>query len=85
MSSNDDILIQIIKRQDDIFDLISQQKEILAKQQESLNYHIKRTDLLEEDLRPVKKHVYMINGFLKGFGAVSVLLGILKIAHDYLF
>ncbi len=45
----------------------------LAKQHVSLVDHIARTELLEKDLAPIKKHVYMIQGAM----ALITLLGIL--------
>lgn len=46
----------------------------LAKQHVSLEEHIKRTNLLEEQLKPVNKHVDMVNGALKLLGFIAVLL-----------
>lgn len=58
----------------------------LAKQHKSLELHMLRTDLNEEQLKlirqeakPVQKHVAMIEGGLKAFGAISAVLGILKL------
>lgn len=45
---------------------------LLAKQQQSLEYHIKRTDLLQEEIKPIRKHVYMVQG-------VGAFLGILAL------
>lgn len=42
----------------------------LAKQAKDLEYHIKRTDLLEDKLIPVEKHVSLVNT------AFKVLLGL---------
>jgi hypothetical protein len=64
-----------------------------AKQQvmtEQLKEHMRRSDLLEtglgdirKDMRPIQKHVAMVEGFFKGLGAVAVamtvLSGILKL------
>ena len=53
---------------------------LLARQEEQLRYHIKRTDLLEEsvdllrkDFIPVKKHVELVNSLCKIF---TILVGI---------
>lgn len=58
----------------------------LAKQHKSLELHMLRTDLNEEQLKlmrqeakPVQRHVAMIEGGLKAFGAISAILGILKL------
>lgn len=56
----------------------------IARQEEQLAYHIKRTDLLEEDLRPVKNHVDLA---LKLGGAfmfiVSIIAGVAQIMQWY--
>ena len=73
------------KLTDDIVDV----KVILAKQEENIKHHIKRTDLLEEnveilrdemrkDLRPIKKHVQSVGNLLKFVGATGALLLFLK-------
>lgn len=48
----------------------------LASQHESLKIHIKRTNLLEEKLAPVEKHVAMVHGALKLIGLVAMLAAI---------
>lgn len=45
----------------------------LAKQAKDLEYHIKRTDLLQDEVKPLKDHVNMITAGIKilmGIGAV---------------
>lgn len=46
-------------------DELEEIKLILTEIKTDLKYHIKRTDLLEEALRPVQKHVNFVNGFGK--------------------
>lgn len=48
----------------------------LAKQSVILDEHVKRSNMLEAQMEPVKKHVTMVNGVLKFLGIVSILLGI---------
>jgi len=48
----------------------------LAKQNISLDNHIKRTELLEHRMEPVEKHVLMINGFFKILGIVGTIVAI---------
>lgn len=50
----------------------------LAGQHESLNYHIKRTDLLEKEQRGMKTRQDMGMGALKLLGAVATILTILE-------
>jgi SMC interacting uncharacterized protein involved in chromosome segregation len=44
-------------RAEDMAKSLSEINVTLARQEEQLTYHIKRTDMLEEDLRPVKANV----------------------------
>lgn len=66
---------------------VSIQGKILAKQEENLEIHIKRSDALEEliqltkkelgaEIEPVKKHVIMVNGILKFVGGIGIIIGI---------
>jgi hypothetical protein len=50
----------------------------LAKQSVLLDEHIKRTNLLEEQIRPIQKHVAMVNGALKALGVLALILGIVE-------
>ena len=54
----------------------------LVKQHESLVHHIKRTNLLEETIEPIKKHVTIVQGLFAVALAAAVLssaiVGILK-------
>jgi RecB family endonuclease NucS len=45
----------------------------LAKQEEHLAEHIRRTQLLEEDMVPVKEHVQQVNGAIKFIGLLSIV------------
>lgn len=78
------------KMSEDITDI----KVILAKQEQNIEHHVKRTDLAEEntellrkqmitELRPLKSHVTFINNILKVIGGlgflVSIVAGIVKI------
>lgn len=48
----------------------------LAKQHESLREHMRRTELLELEMTPVKKHVAMVAGAFKFIGLIAVIAGI---------
>lgn len=48
----------------------------LAKQHVSIDEHIRRTNLLEQKLEPVEKHVHMVNGALKFLGIIALVVGI---------
>ena len=55
---------------------------ILEKQEEGLAEHIRRTDLLEEKISPVEKHVHAVNTIAKVIvGAITIvgtIIGIIK-------
>lgn len=81
-------LLQVIldnqtKMAEDIVDM----KVLLSKQEQNIVYHIKRTDLAEEnirllreqmnkDLKPIKSYIALVNSILKIIGGLSVLLSI---------
>lgn len=51
----------------------------LAVYNEQLTEHIRRTELLEEDLSPIKDHVSKVHGALKVIASTGILLSILKL------
>jgi hypothetical protein len=51
----------------------------LAAQHIVLKEHIRRTELLEGQLEPIKKHVAMVNGALKFIGLLGIISGILEV------
>lgn len=51
----------------------------LAKQHEQLVIHIKRTEQNEAQIKHINRHVHMVEGALKLFGVLSVVLGLLKL------
>ena len=48
----------------------------LSAQHVQLAEHIRRTELLEEAIQPVKEHVAMVNGGLKLIKIISIVVGI---------
>ena len=50
-----------------------------AKQQTSLDEHIRRTELLENEVRPLKKHVDMVNGGLKLLGVLIIVFELYQV------
>ena len=50
----------------------------LAKQHVVLEEHIKRTEILEKDVAPIKTHVAKVEGALKLVGILSLIAGILE-------
>lgn len=69
----EDIIIRIENKVDKISDKIGSIDSTLAAQHESLKDHIRRTELLEADVAPIKKHVAMVSGALKLVGLVGII------------
>lgn len=74
----EDRLIRIEDKLDKVSDKLGSIDSTLAAQHVSLEMHIKRTDLLEAQIEPIKKHVAMIQGALKLIGLVSVAAGVVE-------
>lgn len=70
---------KIDEKIDKIIDKQTEMAIILAAQHESLKVHIKRTNILEAALEPIKRHVYMVNGGLKLIGAIAIVVELIKI------
>lgn len=66
----------IIKRLDCIDEKLKSIDITLAVNTQSLKDHMRRTELLEDEVEKNKKHRHRINGALALFGAVSVAGGI---------
>lgn len=71
-------LNRIEEKLDKVADRLTSIDVTLGRQEEQLAYHIKRTDMLEEQLAPVKTHVAMVNGALKLVGILGVLGAIIE-------
>lgn len=68
--SDDRIVIGMLEGMDKRLDSID---ITLAKQAKDLEYHIKRTDLLQDEMKPIKEHVTLVKASIKiimGIGAV---------------
>ena len=65
---------------DRIEDRLNSIDKHLAVYNEQLKYHIKRTDLLEEDLKPIKSHVVLMNNIAK----IVIFLGVLAAIYHNL-
>lgn len=68
-------LEQIELKIDKLHDKINSIDVTLAKQHESLKDHIRRTEILEESLDPIQKHVLMTHAGLKIVSALVIALG----------
>lgn len=76
---NDDKRIERIETKiDDISEHLAETNIILAKQHESLKMHMKRSDMLEESLKPLQKHVSMVDGALRLIGVMAAVAAIIE-------
>lgn len=57
-----------------------------AKQEVSLENHIRRTEIAEEsieiirgEMQPIKKHIHMVEGAFKLLGGISLVAGIVRV------
>lgn len=80
MNDNDQ-LSKIDAKLDKLQEHLASVDVTLAKQEVSLTEHVRRSGLLEEnvkmlrsDFTPIQKHVIMIGGALKFLGLISALL-----------
>lgn len=76
---DDKRLERIEVKLDDISDHLSSIDVTLGKQHISLKEHIRRTELLEKDVAPIKKHVSRVEGAAKLIALLSALAIILEL------
>ena len=63
-------------RLDHILDKVHNIDKILERNTNSLELHMKRTDLLEKKLKPVEDHVSRVDGAFRLLGVISILTGV---------
>lgn len=63
-----DKLDKIEAKVDKIIEKVEDINVTLASQHEVLKEHIRRTELIEEDMKPIKKHVTIVNALMKVLG-----------------
>lgn len=61
-----------------IDDKLGLQAETLARLTTSVEHHVKRTDLLEQKVEPISRHVIVVQGLIKSISVVAIVIGILK-------
>ena len=64
---------------DQVFDRLNNIDKTLSAQHVTLKEHIRRTELLEHELEPIKNKMAMATGVLKFIGLIGVLSGILEV------
>ncbi len=67
-----DRLDRLEKKIDKVLDHVANHDVTAARQQVSLDEHIRRTNILEHKFEPVQKHVAMVNGALKVISALGI-------------
>lgn len=63
---------------DKIVEDVGEIKTHMAVYNAQLTLHIKRTEMLEEKLEPVEKHVAMVSGAIKLVGVVAMIVAIIE-------
>lgn len=69
--SDDKRLERIEIKLDDVSDHIAAIDVTMGQQHISLKEHIRRTTLLEQEIKPLRKHVNMVEGFFKILGVLA--------------
>lgn len=75
---DDKRLERIETKIDDAADHLSSIDATLSAQHISLREHIRRTAILEKELAPIKRHVYMVQGAAALIGLAGAVIGLLK-------
>jgi uncharacterized protein (UPF0335 family) len=69
-------LQDIAQKVDKLDEKLSSIDTHLAVYNEQLKIHIKRTEMLELDVEPIKRHVIQVSGSLKLLGLIATMLAI---------
>jgi hypothetical protein len=64
---------------DKIHESIKNIEITLAKQHISLEEHMRRTELLEEHIKPIQKHVIAVQGVIAFLLGCAALAGLIKV------
>lgn len=76
-----DLLVKMDERMARYEGLQASQHELQILLQRDVKYHIKRTDILQESVRPVVKYFYMVQGvalFLGFVATISTIIAVVK-------
>ncbi len=68
-------LDRIEKKVDIVVDKVSSLDATTKVQQTILDEHVRRSTMLEDQIKPIQKHVDRIEGALKFIGALALLAG----------
>lgn len=75
---------RLINKVDEIMEKLNVMTISIAKMEVDVAHHIKRTDLLEEQIEPMKKHANELSGvvkFLKLLGAIIGVIEVIRMFH----
>jgi hypothetical protein len=71
--------MNVDQKLDKIMDTLGSQAVTLERLTVSVEDHVRRTNLLEEDIKPIKRHVYMVSGAVKFISILGILAAILEV------
>lgn len=75
---DDNRLNRIESKIDTVTDKVDTINQILAQQHESLKYHIKRTDLLEQQIAPLRRRDINITFMIQLIIYIAAILGAIE-------
>lgn len=78
----DELTSPIILKLDKLDERLDNVDKNLAVYNEQLKIHIKRTELLEKDVAPIKTHVIQVQGVAKFIAILSALAGIFVLIRE---
>jgi len=76
-SITDDLIMTIAERVNEVRKDVQDVKVTMARNTSSLEEHMRRTEILERQIEPLRSHVTMVNGILKFIGFLAVIGGII--------
>lgn len=76
---SDDKLTRIEDKIDLLAERLNSVDKTLVKQHEQLAYHIRRTDLLEAEVKPISEHVSFIRVTVRIVGILALVAGVIRL------
>lgn len=73
--------MKIQDKLDRIIDVQGKQETTLARLTVTVEDHVRRTNMLEDDIKPIKRHVAMVEGAMKLIGLLSMIAVIIETIH----
>ncbi len=71
---SDDRLVRIENKVDAVVDRLSNIDKTLAAQHVSLKQHMRRSDALESQIKPLQEHVVAVKGALRTLSAIGFII-----------